>query len=122
MYLIMEMKHYAILILQNKLFEKHCGLVLKFLASNHTKSVLRPEDGWYDHFQNFKWLIKAPFIIYGDFECISKLSTDNMNAGWNTKKYQDHAVWCYSYKLICVDDQYSKPYKTYFGEDAVDRF
>ena len=45
MYLIMEMKHYAILILQNKLFEKHCGLVLKSLASNHTKSVLRPEDG-----------------------------------------------------------------------------
>ena len=25
-------------------------------------------------------------------------------------------------KLICVDERYSKPYKTYFDEDAIDNF
>ena len=26
------------------------------------------------------------------------------------------------YKLICVDERYSKRYKTYFGEGAIDKF
>ena len=28
----------------------------------------------------------------------------------------------YAYKLIYVDDQYSRQYKTWFGEDAIDKF
>ena len=40
----------------------------------------------------------------------------------NNKKNQDHIVCIYGYKLICVDDQYSKPYKIYFGENAIDKF
>ena len=40
----------------------------------------------------------------------------------NNKKYQDHIVCIYGYKLICVDDQYSKWYKIYFGENAIDKF
>ena len=40
----------------------------------------------------------------------------------NNKKYQDHIVCIYGYKLICVDDQYSKPYKIYFGENAIHKF
>ena len=27
----------------------------------------------------------------------------------------------YGYKL-CIDGQYSKPYETYFGQDAIDKF
>ena len=26
------------------------------------------------------------------------------------------------FAVICADDRYSKPYKTYFGEDAIDKF
>ena len=26
------------------------------------------------------------------------------------------------YKLICVDEQYSKPFKIYFGKDVIDKF
>ena len=48
--------------------------------------------------------------------------TDNIDFGPNTKKYQDHIVCSYSYKLVCVDDQYSKLDKSYFGEDAIDKF
>ena len=28
----------------------------------------------------------------------------------------------YGYKLVCVDDKFSKPFKTYLGEDAVYNF
>ena len=45
-----------------------------------------------------------------------------INFGPKTKKYQDHIVCSYGYKLICVDERYNKPYKTYFGEDAFDKF
>ena len=54
-----------------------------FLAINHTKSVLLTEKDIYVNFQNFKTL-KAPFIIYGDFECILKPSVDNNDNGPNT--------------------------------------
>ena len=76
------------------------------LASNHTKSVLLPEETEYVNFQNFKRLAKASVIIYGDFECILIPSTDNINFVPNTKEYQDHIICSYGNKLICVDDQY----------------
>ena len=33
-----------------------------------------------------------------------------------------HIVCSYGYKLICVDELYSKPYKAYFGKDPIDKF
>ena len=49
-------------------------------------------------------------------------STDNIAFGPNTKKYQDHIVCSYGCKLICLDERYIKPYKTYSADDAIDRF
>ena len=37
-------------------------------------------------FKNFKRLTKAPFIIYGDFECVLIPLTDNIDSGPHTKK------------------------------------
>ena len=37
------------------------------------------------------------------------------------QKYQDHIVCSCGYKLICVDERDSKPQKTDFGEDAIDK-
>ena len=45
-----------------------------------------------------------------------------MDFGPNTKKYQDNIVCSYCYKLKCVAEQYSKPYKIYFGEETIDKF
>ena len=30
-----------------------------------------------------------------------------------TIKYQKHIACIYGYKLVCVDDKFSKPFKTY---------
>ena len=39
-----------------------------------------------------------------------------------TKKYQKHVACSYGYKLVCVDDKFSKPFKSYLCEDAVYNF
>ena len=36
-----------------------------------------------------------------------------------TSKYQKHIACSYGYKLVCVDDKFSKPFKICLGEDAV---
>ena len=69
-----------------------------------------------------KRLLKALFIIYADFESILPPATDNKIEDSNisfTEKYQDHIACSCCYKLICVDKQYSKPYKFYFGKDSI---
>ena len=33
-----------------------------------------------------------------------------------------HIASSYDYKLVCVDDKFSKPFKTYLGKDAVYNF
>ena len=39
-----------------------------------------------------------------------------------TSKYQNYIACSYGYKLVCVDDTFSKPFKTYLGKDAVYNF
>ena len=35
---------------------------------------------------------------------------------------QTNIVFSYDYKLVCVDDKFTKPFKTYLGEDAIYNF
>ena len=37
-------------------------------------------------------------------------------------KYQNYIACSYGYKLVCVDDKFSKPFKTYLGKNAVYNF
>ena len=37
-------------------------------------------------------------------------------------KHQKHIACSYDYKLVCVDDKLSKPFKTYLSIDAVYNF
>ena len=39
-----------------------------------------------------------------------------------TNKYQKHITCSYGYKLVCVDDKFTKPFKTHLGKDAVYHF
>ena len=45
----------------------------------------------------------------------------NQNESY-ANKYQKHFACSYSYKLVCVDDTYSKPFKSYLGQDAAYNF
>ena len=39
-----------------------------------------------------------------------------------TNKYQIHTTGSYGYKLVYVDDKFSKPFNTNLGEDTVCNF
>ena len=39
-----------------------------------------------------------------------------------TNKYQKHIACSYVYKLVCVDNKFSKPFKSYLGKDPVYNF
>ena len=63
-------------------------------------------------------------MIHADFENIV-VPEDNGKQNSNksyTNKYQKHLAYSYGYKLVCADDKFSKPFKSYLGEDAVYNF
>ena len=55
-------------------------------------------------------------ILFFSF-CI-KININNIDLDTNTEKHQDH-TWSYGMKITSVDERYSKPYQTYFGEDEI---
>ena len=64
-------------------------------------------------FKNFERKVKSPFMIYSDFESIL-VPKDNLNQNPEksfTSKYQKYAACSYGYKLVCVDDKFSKLFK-----------
>ena len=91
---------------------------------NGKQTIKMPKKGEYIKFKNFERKIKLPFMIYADFESIL-VPEDNGKKNPNEScinKYQKHVACRYGYKLVCVDDKFSKPFKSYLGEDAVYNF
>ena len=63
-------------------------------------------------------------MIYANFETIlvpEDNGKQNLEESYRNK-YQKHLAWSYGYKLVCVDDKFSKPFKTYLGKDAASNF
>ena len=83
-----------------------------------------PKKGEFVKFKNFERKIKSLFIIYADFGSIL-VPEDNGKQNSNesyTNKHQKHVSCSYGYKLVCVDDKFSKPSKSYLGKDVVYNF
>ena len=80
-----------------------------------------PKKGEYVQFKNYERKIKSSFIFYADFEStLVPGNNEKQNSAESyTSKYQKHIAHSYGYKLVCVDDKFSSPLKTYLGEDAV---
>ena len=78
----------------------------------------------YLKFKNFEKKVKSPFMIYAYFESILVLR-DNRKPNPNesyVNKYEKNVACSYGYKLVCVDDKFSKPFKSYLDEDVVYNF
>ena len=83
-----------------------------------------PKKGEYVKFKNFGRKLKSPFMIYADFESML-VPEDNGKQNPNesyTNKYQKHVAFSYGYKLVCVDDNFNNPFKSYPGKDPVYHF
>ncbi|CAB4036937.1 Hypothetical predicted protein [Paramuricea clavata] len=79
-----------------------------------------PEPGARVEFKNYMNTLFAPFVIYGDLECI--LVPTEVKAGKNTRIIQKHKVIKYGYKRICRENSFlTGEYQTYTGEDAISK-
>ena len=111
----------------------HC-FSSKTLLENHipdcyqisgTQAIVMPAKGSKIYFKNYHRIQPVPFVIYADFEALTKeidscLPPEDKSF---TDPYQEHQVCSYGYKLVCHSDQsYSKPLETYRGEDVIEKF
>jgi hypothetical protein len=99
--------------------EANCG-------KSNIDSVRMPSDQERLVFRNFHALMKNPFCIYADFECLTKHknsrdSVDGMNSGSYTKQYQRHIPYSFG---VTVVDAYKKIIHKhiYRGRDAIHNF
>ena len=56
-------------------------------------------------------------MIYADFESVlipEGNGKQNTNESY-TSKYQNHVACSYGHKSVCLDDKFSKPFKSYLG-------
>ena len=70
--------------------------------------------------KNYFKQLPVPFKIYADFEC--NLKNVECYEGTCTKKYHEHVPCSYAYKVVCIDDRFSKPIVVYRGENAAYKF
>ena len=67
-------------------------------------------------FKNYLKQLPVPFKIYAGFEC--NLRDVECHEGTYTKKYHEHVPCSYAYKVVCIDDKYSKSIVVYRGVNA----
>ena len=80
---------------------------------NGKQRIIIPKKGEYFKFKSYDRKIKPPFMIYTNFESIS-VPEDNGKQNpkeFYKNKYQKDIACCYGYKLVCVDDKFSEPFK-----------
>ena len=103
----------SLLSVQKKISKRHIKDCLKINAKQRIKI---PKKGEYVKFKNFERKIKSPFMIYADFEYTlvpENNGKQNRDESY-TNKYKKNVALSYSYKLVCVDDRFSKRFKSHF--------
>ena len=81
---------------------------------NRMKSV--DEEEGMIKFENYFNQLSVPFKIYDDFEC--NLEDTEIYEGSCTKKYHNHVPCSYDFKVVCIDNRFSRPIVVYRGKNA----
>ena len=95
------------------------------LIINKKQNIVMPKFGSKIYFKNYYKMIKSPFVIYCDFESILEpihTAKQDENTTSYTTGYQNHLISSYAYKVVCQIDKYTKPIKSYRGENATKDF
>ena len=73
--------------------------------------------------KNYSKQLPIPFKIYADFECILKgVKSSNKNNGSYAEKYQAYVRRNFGYKVVCIDNKFSKRVVLYRGKNVVNKF
>ena len=87
--------------------------------SINAKQSVKLEKG-INKFDNHFKQIPLQFKIHADFEC--NLRGVESYEGFYTKKYQDHVPCSFAYRLICIDNRFTKPIVVCRGKNAAYEF
>ena len=71
-------------------------------------------------FESYSKQLLVPIKIDADFEC--NLCDTETYEGSCTKKYHDHIPCSYAFKVVCIDDRFSKSVVVYRGKNAAYEF
>ena len=71
-------------------------------------------------FENYFKQLPVPFKIYADFEC--NLRDVEIYEGSYIKKYHEHVPCSYAYKVVSIDDRFSKSIVVFKGKNAAYEF
>ena len=75
-------------------------------------------------FKNYARQLKIPFAIYTDFESLTvpiNSASNNDNKSY-TEAYQHHTPCRFAHKVVCCEDQYTKPKELYRGKSCAEKF
>ena len=129
-----EWKHFCMYCLQCFSSERVlANYVNNCLTINGAQAINMPKQGENIlKFNNFHKQLPIPFVIYADFEAITKKvqgceQSEEMKNEKNkrsyTEAYQTHKDCGYGYKVVCCyDDKYSSDICIYRGENTVYKF
>ena len=95
------------------------------ITINGKQAIKMPKKGKHIYFENFHKQLPVPFVIYADFEAITKKvqGCRPNNDKSSTESYQSHEDCGYGYKVVCCyNDEYTKPTQVYRGKNAVFKF
>ena len=127
-----ERKHFCMHCLQcfssERILVNHVNNCL-MINGNQAINMLRKGENIL-RFNNFHKQLPVPFVIYADFEAVTKKvqgcrqhEEREKDKKSYTEAYQTHEDCSCGYKVVCCyDDKYSKPIQTYQGENAVYKF
>ena len=73
------------------------------------------------YFKQIPFKIPVPFKIYANFECNLR-SVESYEGRFLHKKYQDHVPCSFAYKVVCVEDRFTKRSVIDRGENAAYEF
>ena len=123
-----ERKHFCMYCLQcfssERVLANHVNICLTI---NGAQAINMPKQGENIlKFNNFHKQLSVPFVIYADFEAITKKvqgckQSEEMEKDKYRRSYTEDCG--YGYKVVCCcDDKYSKYTRIYRGENAVYKF
>ena len=102
-------RYYLQCFISGKVLHEHKETCLKI----NRKQIVKLRSGSIKFKNNFKPLA-TPFKIYTDFECnVKGVKSNDKNNSSYTKKYQALIPCSFAYKVVCVDDKFSKPVVLY---------
>ena len=95
------------------------------LIINGTQRIEMPQPGSKVFFHNYQKRLPVPFVIYADFEALTRKIDSCSPRGDKsyTQAYQKHEACGFGYKVVChYDQKYSKPAVIYRGENVIKKF